>query len=659
MLSIKGIFDWDAIGGYLPFARCIFETNNIPITAYDFEPVMAPSGISVLYAWIFSIGGNQYDESFRLFPIIFILVSILAVYLIGRDFGSKRIAQISVIVFVFLPFHDSILYYSSYYPDLCYGALVLLMFFFIQRGITKQQQNHTYFLLGGITFGLSLLMKLQAAYFAPAILLVFIILIKNRVLRLTLSYFSLISLFFIFAFLVWPDTSFFLLLPLGIQILTLLFIFGVATFTVFLTKNYIKSAQIKQFSIRYVLSKFLIILGVATPIAALWFVRNLIFTGSFIWSIGIDLPDRSWSSAFINSLTSTNVPSNTFFTFLLLLITFPIIIFSLGTFWIIPKFVGFIEQIQTKKTTLLIVLWMVGYWFGYFLSVFHHYESYFLNPRDFFVFGPFIAFIIAIGLISIAEYFTKIYTDSLIIYLLYVFGFFSLSQSMLISDYGPVAIKQFFTAIQFSGFTTTALSEMPRLLLMTGILTAIAMIIPFLLRKGMRLSFRGSIKIKFKKIFVCAIIFSILIVPYLWMTHEFSEGDINEFRKKQLDPLYGGLFTTVASFLNEHGKNGDVILIVENHPLQYFLHKNMTVIVLSKPSNLAMYRDIIESDNSSEVFDSLYESGIRYFIDTKRPSPLTEKLKTTSLLFHVIYDDQYFINNWNYSYWSIFERQEK
>jgi hypothetical protein len=79
ILSIKGIFDWDAINLHLPFGRRIYEADSIPFFGYDYEPVIRPVGISVLYAWMHSLSGSAYDENFRLFPILFIVVTVLII----------------------------------------------------------------------------------------------------------------------------------------------------------------------------------------------------------------------------------------------------------------------------------------------------------------------------------------------------------------------------------------------------------------------------------------------------------------------------------------------------------------------------------------------------------------------------------------------------
>jgi hypothetical protein len=127
------------------------------------------------------------------------------------------------------------------------------------------------------------------------------------------------------------------------------------------------------------------------------------------------------------------------------------------------------------------------------------------------------------------------------------------------------------------------------------------------------------------------------------------------FGANQLEPIYGGLFTEVAPYLEQHVNDGDVVLIVDYYPLQYYLHKNITVIALNVPGNLAAYRNVIESNDSSFVFASLREFGVRYVLLTKGLSPFAEKLSVSSLLFAVIQDTKYFFLDRSFSSWDLYK----
>jgi hypothetical protein len=646
MLSIKGIFDWDAIDQYLPFGRRIFETNRIPVSAYDYEPIIGPSGISVLYSWLFSIGGNQYDGSFRLIPIIFVTITMAIIYVLGRDFGSKRVAEVAVIIFAFLPLHDAVLYYASYYPDLCYCSLVLAMFFLFYRGFVKQKS--VYYLIGGLTFGLSMLMKLQTVYFLPAILLVFIILIKNKYLRLTLTYVSTLLLFFIFISVVWPDPKFFFSLPIVFQGLGLGTILGAATLGLLLLENYIKITQIQQFSLVHVLARVGLFFGIAIPIAIIWPLRNASLTGSLVWSINISAPNRSWALGF---LSFGNVGGqNSMVTFLLSIILIPFTVYVLGNLWLIPKLVGLVKNICAKNRSVLLILWCFGYWMGYFLSVFHHFEIYSLNPRDFYVYAPFLSFFAATGLIFIVERFAKRYSNSLLLYLICSFGLFSLSESLLMSNYGSIALRKIVSVLQLPEFTTTVVSLSWRL-----ILIAIAFIVSAVII-GLPLLIRARTRNVIRKILPVVLMFLLLIAPYLYVTYEFSDGNIYAFGEDQLKPIYQGLFTDVAPYLNEHANNGDVVLMVDFYGLQYYLNENVTVVALNRASNLAEFRIAVESKNSTIVLSTLRELGVSYFLARKESSALADKLSNSSILLDIVQDPRYFVLEKSFASWNLYKR---
>jgi len=660
ILSIKGIFDWDAIGLYLPFGRRIYEADSIPLSGYDYEPVIRPVGISVLYAWMHSLSGSAYDENFRLFPILFIIVTMLIIYALGVDFGSKKMAKIAVIIYILLPLHDAVLFYASYYPDLCYNTLILGMFFLMYKYIVKRETR--YCLLSGISLGLSILMKLQAAYFLPATLFVFAGLLENRRLRLTATYLSSLFTSFLFVFFVWPDSSFFPGLPITSQILASLFIFGATTLVVIATEGYVKTLHMKSYTTLKVLKSALAFYGTTASIAAIWFLRNHFFTGSWVWSFQISSPNRLWARDFLSSVQDP-ISHGNIGTFLLSLVLIPFTVYVLGTMWIIPKLVGITRQVQVQKRSLLMIIWVVGYWIGYFWSVFHHFELYALNPRDLFPLAPFFSLFAAFGINCVAKYFTKKHDEALIIYLLVSLGFVSLTQSLLICDYGPTPLRSTLLTWQFPKYSDTLLSFMPSLLFFTLIVNALIFSVPIsrkfiknLMRTRKR---RIEVRVKrntplknwSKRIILVVLTFSLLVAPYVWLTYEFSGGNIQAFGENQLKPIYGGLFTEVAPYLEYHAEDGEVIIMTESYGLQYHLHRNVRVIALSVPGNLAALRDVIESNDSAVVLSSLREYGVRYFLLGKDRPPFTEYLSNRSILLDIVRDPRYFklisFKNWD------------
>ncbi len=239
-----------------------------------------------------------------------------------------------------------------------------------------------------------------------------------------------------------------------------------------------------------------------------------------------------------------------------------------------------------------------------------------MNPRDLFFFAPFFSILSAIGILIIIDFSKKQHKDALIIYLLSCFGFLSLAQSMLISNYGPLAIKNMLDGIAglfggslaiLSGQTSinqmALLSSILNMLIFTSIISVI-IFIPFIvnlvmsfvksklkiqviLKRQFRLKSFNSMSINV--IVVSVLLFIIMVAPYIWLTYETGDGNFQNFSKAQLDSQWGGLYTQVAAYMNSNTNDEEVILVdyYAFRPLQYFIQKNVSVISLDIAGNLA------------------------------------------------------------------------
>jgi 4-amino-4-deoxy-L-arabinose transferase-like glycosyltransferase len=674
VLSIKGIFDWDVINLYLPFARRIYMVDHIPPVSFDYVPVVIPQGISVLYAWSYCIGGSPFDESFRLFPLLFEFMIMLLIYRIAADLGSKQIAKIAVIVYALMPLHDAILFYCSYYPDLFYNALILSTFFFMYRYVRKCKIR--YCLFGGLSLGLSALMKPQFFVLLPATIFVFLIFLKNSKIQLILTYaFSaLVGLFFVS--FVWTDNSFLSNLPITTSILALAFIFSMTTI-VAASINGARVTYTPAIASKRIVRDASLFYGIFGVIVSIWYLRNYFLTGSVLWSVGFHIPNYQWALDFVRSVT-TSIPEGNIESFLTLLVLLPFAIYVLGTIWIVPKLVGLIHCVR-KRGYLMIIIWTVGYWIGYFWWNFHNFGVYATNPRDLFLFAPFFSILMAFGIAMIAHFVAKKHSNALIIYLISSLGFTSLIQSMLISEYGPVFLQNSFAFLAeslgcslrtLSGGIPSyqSLSSIPNLLLFISIVN-LMIFAPIFLKFGINSTRRlaiakSKLNIPFKGFFknaiIFALMFSILVAPYLWLTYEFSGGNMQSFGEAQLKPLYGGLFTEVASYLEGDAKDGDAILVTDIAftGLQYYIRRNVKVIALNAPGNLAAFRNIIECSNSSMISNSLYELGVHYFLEPTGESPFMKKLSRESLLPSVLHDLRYFMLARSFPGWNLYKSTE-
>lgn len=672
MLSVKGIFDWDAISLYLPFARHVFEVDHIPLTMYDFQPNTLPVGISVLYAWIHSLSNSALDENFRLFPLLFVVVTMLIIYAVAVDFGSKRIAKIAVIVYTLLPLHDAMLFYASYYPDLCYNALVLASFFFLYKYMNKSEVK--FCLLGGLSIGLAALMKPQALYFIPAILFIFVSLVRSRLSRLLSTYLFSIFLGFAFIFIVWSDASFYNALPLTTKILAFLFVFVLTTILAFFADLNANTSQLNGQTFFENLRDGFLFCGIATLIAGLWYLRNYFLTGSMLWSISYrNIPNYSWALGFLSTTATTNV-KNSIESFLASLILIPLFAAFLGTLWLIPKIVGMVKQTLSKKQSLLFV-WIGGYWLGYFWAVFGGFNTYVLNPRDLLPLAPFFSIFLAFGVQHIAGYFSKKHSDAIVIYLLVFLGLVSLTQSMLIYQYDSALISSIGSLF---GSSSTLLTEQydrspqalfqfaPNLLRFVSILALLMFGLLFSaklvgrLRKHFRFKIEFKVRKNFKtlvqRVTIFSLFFIILVAPYLLLTYDFSGGNIQVFGEKQLNQLGQGLFLEILPYLSSNVHDGDVIVTEQSaYALQYYIHQNIRIIDLTEPADLAAMRGIIENKNATEILNLMRELGVRYFLLPKGENLLMEKLSTKSMLLELVKNPRYFALVVSSEGWELYE----
>lgn len=678
ILSIKGIYDWDATSLYLPFGRSIFLSNHIPIVGYyDYQPVTLPMGISVLYAWSYSLSNSAYSEGFRLFPILFVFMNMLIIFKLTREIASKEIAATSVIVYALLPLHDADLTYAAYYADPLYNTLILASFFFIYKYV--KERKISYCLLGGLALGLAGIVKAQSLYLLPATLFVFTIILGNKRLRTVLTYTlsTLVALFFVFV--VWPDRSFLLNLDPTTIALAALFVLALTTLVAICINGQANVLDWKNYGILRVLRDALGFYGIMGSIAGIWYLRNYLSTGSVLWGDFFNHADYHWATNFLSS-TAATVNVTTIGLYLLYLIAIPFTSYVLGSLWVIPKIVGLIQGSKTRKWSFIMLVWVLGYWIGYFWSKFHEFEATTVDPRDLYPLASFSSIFIAFGIVHISTYLTKNYRNAVITILLFSFGFVSLSQSSLIYQYGPSSLRGFFAIIaNLLGSTSESLAgkvpNYPRLLvsvapslLLLSFVISLFILGPMVMAKLSRniSKFRAKIagsfhfhsRVSFKKMAMFIFFFSTIVVPYLWLPFEFSGGNIYNLGKDQLNPLYGGLFTELASYLENRTQDGDTILMLESNGLQYYLHKNVKVVALAVPGNLATFRSAIESNDSSQLISAMRKLNVRYVLLPKGNSALMEKLNEESLLFSVVHDPTCFVMIKDFNSWKLYELLE-
>ena len=117
-------------------------------------------------------------------------------------------------------------------------------------------------------------------------------------------------------------------------------------------------------------------------------------------------------------------------------------------------------EVKARKTSLLMIIWIIGYWIGYFWSTLIHFEIFYvtLNERDFIVFAPFFAVLAAIGLGHISKFLFRNRDNLVAFCILFSIGVASLSQSLLVNEYGPTILRNALNS--FTGLFGTTMNSL-------------------------------------------------------------------------------------------------------------------------------------------------------------------------------------------------------
>ena len=686
-LLLKAIIDYDATVYYFPFARVICHVDKIPLTGYDFARFLKPTGISVFYGWIYALSSSPFTENFRLSPLPFIVITLILIYLISKELGSKDIAKLAVMIYISLPLHDSVLYSASYYPDVCYNALILAVFYFIYKYIKTREIK--YCLLGGLSLGLSALFKAQSALFLPAVILTFVPLFSRKSIRIFIVYLTP------FTFVLWKAffidgnmLSFYNLFTID-GIIASFFVLIIMTAIAFSTEAQIKNVCSTSRSVFRSLKGLFVIFGTAFLVASIWYLRNFFITGSLIWTSSIRDIDLQWAINLLSQIPSQMYQKPDVGSLLLLLILLPFVYPALGTVWIIPKVSGIIRLLK-KRESLLMFNWTLGYFSAFFLWVFSGIDYVVIGPRNLYPFAPFFSVFSAVGMLYLVKLLTKAQNKLVIMYILMSLGLISLSQSRLIYLYSPVIFDNLSMAIANLSMSSWELLvglvlNYPQDLLQAsftwlyfGFGAGSLLLAPLYIKKligffsSKKIEIRSVIKIVLSKIgflstvlrrirkvtvfaVILVLVMTVQMIPYVLLTYQVGDGDIRAFGENQLKRFYPGIYSEIVPYLSENGKSGDVLITVGAGlmGLQYYL-RDMRVIDLKLADNLAALRYIIQS-NRSATLDAVHDLNVRYFLWPSYRDPIIRKLSETSYLLDVAMDPRYFVLSMQIGEWRLYE----
>ena len=549
---LRPTIDPDVIQYYLPFARSLLKYGHFPLADfYTGLPLNNTSiGSLVLYGYSFSIGGIQDTTPFKLIP--FTLIIGIGVYwfrFIKNLSRSEKLAWLTTAVLVSLPFVDSALFETLFYPDYLFALLFLYFIDFIFKLSKNHLRSTRFFIMAGIITSSLLLVKFQAVLLIMLLVGLSIAIFLNGNIRKILIVLFALSLFgfrlFNYYFFTIPNLMSFVISPLFL----VYFLLKIPPSSVNLKKNH--------------LVKAFIWISIVLFVGGIWWWRNFILSNNFFGGIG---ESNYWASSVVSKVTPELAyyqtdsffqkvlhETNSFFQKVLHKVNVPkvphyvqpkfnslaFLFWSvMGSFWIIPK----ITALFTKKSKLNLNLayWLIGW---YLIWVFYLGG---VSDRHLLHTFPILAYFISKGLLWLSRKLFKAdaLRDKLTVTYLLLLSLFSLAQSRFLSwnlgtiIYGQTRLHQvaretigsdslnqagnttavfsdiafqfrrLVTAINLSGYPASQYFLL--IIGVSAVVSSLLLTISYFIIKKKGLSFSGKSKLKIGTII--AIVFSI---PYL------------------------------------------------------------------------------------------------------------------------------------------------
>ncbi len=166
----KPVIDPDVVNYYLPFARSIAISDNVPNSnLYSTLPIIhTPIGSLVIPALIYSVLGSTTSEMFRLINLPYITSLLIIIYRFVRRFTNSRLIGLqTVTVFVGLPMIDSLLFEALFYPDFIFTFYCLLALERLYSITNQDQSSLKSFVILALYLSTAMLIKFQAVWLLP------------------------------------------------------------------------------------------------------------------------------------------------------------------------------------------------------------------------------------------------------------------------------------------------------------------------------------------------------------------------------------------------------------------------------------------------------------------------------------------------------------
>ena len=652
VLSLRPILDSDVAQFYLPIAREIARSNGFSYsTGFDYNILLKPMGVSVLYAWVYAIDGSLISEAFRLLPVIPLLVMSGCVYTIAKEVTqSKEAAILSMIVFAVIPFQDRFLLYNAFYPDTFYYPLIFTSILFT----IKYTKNHDwrYLLYTGIALGVGGLLKAQTIYFVIAMLAI-IFFFDSGWNRFNLVVCAIVPFTILLPNLLIETIRgrglFLSLEGLSVETLPLFLFLSIVLVVAYLglsrlgfNPGYTDSTGLKR-----VISRGLIVIIPVLLISSLWYVTNLLRFGSLISTSSIDLPNYEWALDIIDSTNPTppSINLSNYFVFFGFMFLDPAV---LGYIWSVVLFVGCYVFVKLK-TDGLGTLAMISLLFAtiLFSQVIYTIPSVGVptyNPRDIFVLAPILCILASIGILHLTQMkeeslsnrdsigWTSLglvafygflgYIHSVVMWFANLFSPTSLPSNLFASLTSIFGLTLRDTSFQISAtdrvpFPLENASSIVLLSIVGGIPILVLLVsktrireylqnlmnidlVSFFRRKIGILESRKTLELILKSFLILAVILGPRGVL-------FFQGGILSVTSSSLESTYSGL-----QDLGEYDVGG-ILTYRAPDGLPYYLPENQ-IIDFRWAANIAALKDTLTLDNPIEVAEGLRDKGITHLL---------------------------------------------
>lgn len=670
LYSTHPIVDPDIITTYLPFARSIVRAGHVPpIDYYTANPMtIPPIGGPILFATYYFLSHSLTVENFRFLTWPFLLGIGLLTYLFARKSTTRLNSLIAMVIFFSLPVIDGMLSNWILYPDIIYSFLGLTAFYFGQYYLFRPTTPNRliYSLIFGTILASTLLLKSQG------LLVIYVFgLIALHQLSAYRKYFYLLTVVltlapFVLSYSAITGVTGFGYAPLN-PLALCIYLFAMLFSSHFYHQP---SGNSKSQSIYP-----LIFTLIFTIPGFVWLIRNYTSYGN------ISVPLTSGYGQFYGLARQlhADTPAQR--------LSFSGIAFllgpSFGTFFLLPKVVGFFNLFKTRKL-LLPLFWSI---FIYTLSIVFFGDA---NNRYLLPVFPVLAIMITFGIEKIASWYRQARPSKLAPKLALLLGFvlLSLTQSDFIFwNFGPAF--SYFKPSQGIPAAINQTIEPPRAVSSPTLITLKSGLqafreflgimsghvnLPFIGNHQVQLFIIGLVgglavlvivKLLLSRCFgkylfiICS---AILLLPYLFVVWRISGGAIWRFAQKEQELIYNnfGEVTYVSPYLKAHASPGSTILIFGPQTGTAY-QTNLAAWNIESGYGLKELFPVIHGDDAS-ILDFFANHSINYAVFARDPHSLelSNHLRAESRLLDVIENPQYFqkINSANLdNIWEIYARR--